>query len=166
MRILLAEDDHALSQVLAKILEKNNYTVDAVFNGADALEYLRNGNYTAVILDLIMPIMDGFDVLKTVRSENINVPIIALSVISEVKEKVRVLDLGANDFLTKPFDTEELLARLCTITRGRSSFDSTLSFGNTVLNRATFELSSPTKCIRLTNKEFQIFELLRTETEI
>ena len=160
MRILLAEDEHALSRALVKILEKNNYSVDAVYNGEDALAYIENGNYDAVILDIMMPRLDGIEVIRRSRAEGIVTPILILSAKVEVDDKVLGLDVGANDYLPKPFDTKELLARIRVITRGTISCDSTLTFGNITLNRATFELSSASGSVRLANKEFQMMEML------
>ncbi len=160
MRILLAEDERALSRAIVKILEKNNYSTDAVYDGEDALSYIENGNYDAVILDVMMPKLDGFEVLRRVRGQGIDTPILVLSAKTEVDDKVTGLDLGANDYLAKPFDSKELLARIRVITRTQVSHDSVLSFGNISLNRATYELSSPTGNFRLANKEFQMMEML------
>ena len=160
MRILLAEDELALSRVIVKILEKNNYSTDAVYNGEDALAYIENGNYDAIILDVMMPKMDGFEVLRRARAQGINTPILILSAKTEVDDKVMGLDLGANDYLAKPFDTKELLARIRVITRTQVTLDSVLTFGNVSLNRATYELSSAGGSFRLANKEFQMMEML------
>lgn len=159
MRILLAEDEKALSKALVKIFEKNNYSVDAVFDGADALAYIEAGNYDAAVLDIMMPKMDGITVLKKVREEGIKLPILMLTAKAEVDDRVLGLDSGANDYLPKPFDTRELLARIRCMTRGREEGDSRLSMGNISLDRATFELSSPTGSFRLANKEFQLMEM-------
>lgn len=160
MRILVVEDERALSRAVVKILEKNNYSADAVYNGNDAVDYIDNGGYDAVILDIMLPGLDGIGVLREIRSRGNLVPVIILSAKGEVDDKVLGLDSGANDYLAKPFDTKELLARIRVITRGQSTPDSTLTFGNLKLNRATYELSSPTDSIRLANKEFQMMEML------
>ena len=160
MRILLAEDELALSRVIVKILEKNNYSTDAVYNGEDALAYIENGNYDAIILDVMMPKMDGFEGLRRVRGQGIGTPILILSAKTEIDDKVMGLDLGANDYLAKPFDTKELLARIRVITRTQISQDSVLTFGNISLNRATYELSGAGSSFRLANKEFQMMEML------
>jgi len=160
MRILLAEDEVALARALVRILEKNNYTADAVHNGDDALRYLEQGGYDAVILDVMMPRRDGISVLRQLRAQGNEVPVLILSAKSEVDDKVLGLDCGANDYLTKPFDTKELLARLRSITRPQHSTSSLLSMGNITLDRANNILSSPTGSFRLANKEFQIMELL------
>lgn len=108
MRILLAEDEKSLSRAVQTILEKNHYSVDTVFDGADALAYLQSNNYDGVILDIMMPKMDGITVLKTIREQGIKVPVLILTAKSEVDDKVLGLDSGANDYLTKPFAGKEL----------------------------------------------------------
>lgn len=160
MKLLLAEDERSLSKVLVKILEKNNYTADAVFDGEAALAYLESGSYDAAILDIMMPKMDGITVLKKLRTAGNRIPVIMLTAKSEIDDKVLGLDSGANDYLTKPFDTKELLARIRAMTRSQATPDNNLIFGNITLNRATFELSSPTGSFRLANKEFQMLEIL------
>ena len=160
MKLLLAEDEESLSRVIIKILEKNNYTAEAVYNGEDALAYLESGDYDAAILDIMMPKMDGITVLKKLRAKGNHIPVIMLTAKSEIDDKVSGLDSGANDYLTKPFDTKELLARIRAMTRSQTTADSKISFGNISLDRATFELSSPTGSFRLANKEFQMLEIL------
>ncbi len=162
LRILLAEDEKALSKAIVKIFEKNHYSVDAVFNGEDALLYIETGNYDVVVLDVMMPKMDGFTVLRRVRSAGNQIPMLILSARGEVEDRVQGLDCGANDYLPKPFDTRELLARIRSVTRTRAEADSSIAVGNVTLNRATYELSSPKACIRLANKEYQIMELFMT----
>ena len=160
MKLLLAEDELSLSKALVHILEKNNYSVDPVYNGQDALDYIENGNYDAIILDIMMPGIDGITVLKKLRAGGNQIPVLILSAKSEVDDKVLGLDSGANDYLTKPFDAKELLARIRTMTRSVQAVDSKLSFGNITLDRATYELSSATDSFRLANKEFQMMEML------
>lgn len=160
MRILLAEDERSLSRAVIALLEKNNYSADAVYDGQEALEYLEAGNYDALILDLMMPKMDGLTVLRTLREQGNPIPVLILTAKSEVDDKVLGLDSGANDYLTKPFDTRELLARLRAVTRSQNTSDARLRFGSVTLDRASFELSSPSGSFRLTSKEFQMMELL------
>ena len=161
MRLLLAEDERSLSKALTVILERNSYSVDAVYDGVEALEYLEAGNYDGLILDIMMPKMDGLTVLKKVRESGNDIPILMLTAKSEIDDKVEGLDSGANDYLTKPFDTKELLARIRAMTRVHApSPDSVLRMGNISLDRSTFELSSPFGSFRLANKEFQVMELL------
>jgi len=161
MRILLAEDEKSLSRAVIALLEKNNYSADAVYNGKEALEYLSSENYDAVILDIMMPEMDGLTVLKKLRESGNRIPVLMLTAKAEVEDKVLGLDSGANDYLTKPFATAELLARIRAITRSQTlQTDSQLSFGNITLDQPSFELSSPSGSFRLANKEFQMIELL------
>ncbi len=162
MRILLAEDEQSLARALVRILEKNNYSAQAVYNGGDALKHLETGNYDAAILDIMMPGMDGITVLKKLRAQGNQIPVMMLTAKSEIDDKVLGLDSGANDYLTKPFDSKELLARIRAMTRSQAAVDSTLIVGNISLNRATFELSSPNGSFRLANKEFQMIEMLMT----
>ena len=161
MRVLLSEDEKALSKALVTILERNNYSVDAVYDGESALEYLENDNYDIAILDIMMPKIDGLTVLKNVRKRNNLIPILLLTAKSEVDDKVEGLDAGANDYLAKPFHSKELLARIRAIIRTQTGqSNSKLSMGNIVLDQTSFELSSTAGNYRLSNKEFQILELL------
>ena len=160
MKLLFAEDERSLSRAITHILEKNCYSVDAVYDGQAALEYLENGDYDGIILDIMMPKVDGITVLRELRSKGNHVPVLMLTAKSEIDDKVLGLDTGANDYLTKPFDTKELLARIRAMTRGNRAVDATLNYGNITLNRTNFELSSPTGSFRLANKEYQMMELL------
>lgn len=161
MRILLAEDEKSMSKALTVILTKNNYSVDAVYNGEDALSYIMTGDYDLAILDVMMPKMDGFEVVKNIRAKGIAIPVMMLTAKSQIDDKVEGLDLGANDYLTKPFESRELLARIRALTRtATSTIDNTLRFGNIELNRANFELKGPDGSIKLPAKEFQILEYL------
>ena len=162
MRILLAEDERSLSRAVIALLEKNNYSADAVYDGREALEYLEVGNYDALILDLMMPKMDRLTVLRTLREQGNPIPVLILTAKSEVDDKVLGLDTGANDYLTKPFSIQELMARIRAMTRSQTGgqVTSRLTFGNITLDQATFELSSPAGSFRLANKEFQMMEML------
>ena len=161
MRLLLAEDERSLSKAIITILEKNNYSADAVYDGEEALEYLKTGNYDGLILDIMMPKRDGMEVLKALRNKGDRIPVLILSAKSEIDDKVLGLDCGANDYLTKPFSSRELMARIRAMTRTQTDQPSSkLQFGNITLDRATFELSSPAGSFRLANKEFQMLELL------
>ncbi|QEK19938.1 response regulator transcription factor [Peptacetobacter hiranonis] len=160
MKLLLAEDEKELSKALKAILESNRYSVDAVYDGEDAIYYMENSEYDAVILDIMMPKVDGITALKTVREKGIDVPIIMLTAKSEVDDKVLGLDSGANDYLTKPFSAKELLARLRVLTREKSvSNTSIITVGNVSLDTTTFEMYSPNGKFRLTNKEYQMMEI-------
>lgn len=161
MRLLLAEDEKSLSRAIIAILERNNYSADAVYDGLEALEYLESDTYDGLILDVMMPKMDGITVLKKLREKGNNIPVLMLTVKSEIDDKVLGLDSGANDYLTKPFNTRELLARIKAMTKTNTvQATSILTMGNISLNTATFELSAPGGSFRLANKEFQMLEML------
>ena len=121
MRILLAEDEHSLSRAVSALLEKHNYSVDAVYDGQEALAFLEGGNYDALILDIMMPKLDGLEVLRRLRQQGNPIPVLMLTAKSEVEDKVTGLDMGANDYLTKPFSTAELMARIRAMTRSQTS---------------------------------------------
>ena len=159
MRILIAEDEKPLARAIVKIFEKNNYSADAVHNGEDALFYLESDNYDVVVMDIMMPIMDGITALKKLRERGNQIPVLLLTAKAEIDDKVLGLDSGANYYLTKPFDSKELLAAIRAITRTQSEVSSKLTCGNISLDRTTFELSSPTGSFRLANKEFQMMEI-------
>lgn len=166
MRLLLAEDEQALSKALKAILERNNYSVDIACDGQEALDYLEADNYDGVILDIMMPKVDGIAVLKETRGKGNLVPVLLLTAKSEIDDKVLGLDAGANDYLTKPFNSRELLARIRAMTRTQAGQTSSrLQFGNVSLDRATFELSTSSGTYRLANKEFQMMELLMSNPE-
>ena len=152
MRILLVEDDRSLSRAVSTILQKNNYSVDCVENGQMALDYLEKDIYDAVIMDIMMPVMDGITALKNLRKRGSNIPVLMLT----AKTEVEGLDNGANDYLTKPFGTRELLARIRVLTRSEKQQDNVITLGNISLNTTTCELSSPSGSFLLTNKEYQM----------
>lgn len=161
MRLLLAEDEKSLSHALVTIFEKSHYSVDAVYDGQEALEYLESEAYDGLILDIMMPKVDGITVLKTIRKQGNKIPVLILSAKSEIEDKVDGLDAGANDYLAKPFDARELLARIRVITRvNTESNDSLIRFGHVTLNRKTYVLKGEKAEFKLANKEFQMMELL------
>lgn len=160
MRLLLAEDEEELSRALVTLLKHNNYSVDAVCNGQDALDYLGTGVYDGAILDIMMPKMDGITVLKKIRSAGISIPVLLLTAKAEIDDRVNGLDAGADDYLTKPFAMKELLARIRAMTRRRTdTTDNVLSFGNITLDRATYRVTGPKASFRLSGKEFQMLEM-------
>ena len=162
MKLLLAEDERELSDALTVILTHSNYLVDAVYTGTDALDYLQVEHYDGVILDVMMPGMDGFEVLKTVRAAGNTVPVLMLTARSDVDDRVTGLDLGADDYLTKPFATKELLARVRAITRRVTDASSSqLTLGNVTLDCASFELMCGGQTLRLNRKEFQLLQLMQ-----
>ena len=160
MRLLLAEDERELSDALTAILTHANYAVDQVYNGRDALDYLEVGEYDGAILDVMMPEMDGFTVLKNIRAKGNSVPVLILTAKSEVDDRVFGLDAGADDYLTKPFAMKELLARVRAITRRTTEATSAeLTFGNVTLDSVSFVLSTPSGTEHLPGKEYQLMEL-------
>lgn len=163
MRILIAEDEVELANALSAILKHNHFSTDVVYNGEDALDYLETGLYDAAILDIMMPKMDGITALKIARSGGVTTPVLILTAKSEIEDKVTGLDSGANDYLTKPFDMRELLARIRVLTRQTATTDDNIiRCANISLNRATFELNCGNESIRLVNKEFQMLEMFMT----
>lgn len=163
MRLLLAEDEKALSNALVAILKHNNYSVDAVYNGQDALDYLLMGVYDGAILDIMMSKLDGISVLKALREKNKSLPVMLLTAKTEIDDKVLGLDCGADDYLGKPFDVKELLARIRAMLRRKSGEAvNTLEFADIVLDCSAYELKSSKGSFRLGNKEFQMLEMLMT----
>lgn len=139
MRLLLAEDEKELSRALTVIFKHNNYTVDTACDGQEALDYLESGIYDGAVLDIMMPKVDGITVLKKIRAQGNTVPVLLLTAKSGVDDKVLGLDSGADDYLTKPFEAKELLARVRAMTRRKTDKSETaLSFGNIKLDRATY----------------------------
>ena len=160
MRLLLAEDEKSLSRAVTVLLRKSNYEVDSVYDGEEALAYLSSGNYDGAILDIMMPKVDGIQVLRQLRGRGSRLPVLLLTAKAEVDDKVLGLDSGATAYLTKPFASQELLARIRAMTREQPELSSQLTFGNLSLEQTTFELSTPSGSLRLANKEFQMLELL------
>lgn len=167
MRLLLAEDEKELSNALMVILKHNNFSVDAVYNGLDALDYISLGKYDGVILDIMMPGLDGISVLKKVRAAGNSVPILLLTAKGEIDDRVLGLDSGADDYLPKPFSTKELLARIRAMTRRKADItaDNLLSAGDITLDRLKFELSCNGNTTGLSGKEFQMLEMLMLSPE-
>lgn len=161
MRILLAEDEKELAKALAVILRHNNYSVDVVHNGEDALCYLENADYDGAILDIMMPKLDGMSVLRKIREDGNSIPVLILTAKSEIDDRVDGLDAGADDYMTKPFAMKELLARVRAMLRRRTdSVETILSFGDITLDLSSYILSCNDKKVRLTNKEYQMLEML------
>lgn len=161
MRLLIAEDDKDISKALVVILGKNNYSVDAVYNGRDAYEYAIIGNYDGIILDIMMPELDGIEVLTKLRSQGVATPILLLTAKAEVDDRVNGLDAGADDYIAKPFSMSELLARVRAMLRRRGEFQpDILDFKSVTLNKATYELGYKDNYVRLVSREFQMLEML------
>ncbi len=160
MKLLLAEDEVDLSAAIKQILEIGGYAVDAVFNGDDALYYAENGSYDGVILDVMMPGLDGITVVKKLREHGYGVPVLILTARAEIDDKVLGLDSGADDYLTKPFAAKELLARVRALTRRKAETLSAVTFGGVTLDPETCELRAAEGSARLTNKEYRLMEYL------
>jgi len=162
MRILLVEDEEGMSQALVEIFKKNKIGVDAVLNGTDGLKYAQSENYDAIVLDIMLPGIDGITILKKLREDKNNVPVLLLTAKDDIADKVVGLDAGADDYLTKPFETDELLARVRALTRRRGDFkEDSVTFGDLTLKKKNCELqSSDGTAIKLSLKEFQILDLL------
>ena len=160
MKLLLAEDEVDLSAAIKQILEIGGYAVDAVFNGDDALYYAENGSYDGVILDVMMPGLDGITVVKKLREHGYGVPVLILTARAEIDDKVLGLDSGADDYLTKPFAAKELLARVRALTRRKAETLSAVTFGGVTLDPETCELRAAGGSARLTNKEYRLMEYL------
>ena len=168
MRLLLADDEKELTDALSMILNYNKCTTDCVYNGQDALDYAMSGEYDGIILDVMMPRMDGVEVLRRLRQAGITTPVLMLTAKSQLRDKVEGLDAGADDYLPKPFETEELLARIRAMARRGSAVftPDTLIFGDLSLDRKSFELKCGGESVRLANKEFQMMELMMTNPKV
>lgn len=161
MRLLLAEDERELAHALEAVFLHNHYSVDLVYNGADAFDWADAGDYDGMILDIMMPKMSGLEVLKALRKKGNPVPVLLLTAKSEVDDRVLGLDLGADDYLPKPFAMKELLARVRAMTRRRAERESnTLEFEGMTLDRESFELVYKNQAIRLGSKEYQMLEMM------
>lgn len=160
MRILIAEDEVTIARALKVMLERKKYAVDVVFNGKDALDYIQAASYDALVLDIMMPSMDGLTVLREARARGITTPALFLTAKAEVEDRVTGLDAGADDYLPKPFDASEFLARVRALTRRSNTYaSSALSFGTVTLDCSQYLLKTASGEVRLNNKEFQLMEL-------
>ena len=167
MRILLAEDDKDLSRAVKVLLERSGYLVDAVFDGADALEYADCAEYDCIILDWMMPKQDGVSVLRKLRERKIQTPCMLLTARDAIEDRVQGLDAGADDYLPKPFATNELLARVRALLRRKTEYiPDILEFGDLSLDKSTLELSCKNNSARLSNKAFQLMEMLMENPRI
>ena len=161
MRLLIADDEVNLARALQAVLEDAGYDCDVCYDGNSAIHLVSKEMYDGLILDIMMPKVDGITVLKTIRKQGNKIPVLILSAKSEIEDKVDGLDAGANDYLAKPFDARELLARIRVITRvNTESNDSLIRFGHVTLNRKTYVLKGEKAEFKLANKEFQMMELL------
>ena len=161
MRILIAEDDPKLRKSLVHIFEHNYYAVDSVDNGMDAFEFASTDVYDGLVLDIMMPGMDGVTLLQKLRSNGITTPALFLTARTEIRQRIEGLDAGADDYLSKPFATQELLARVRAMLRRKDTFTpDLLTVGALTLNRSTYELQCGNNILSLSGKEFQVTEML------
>ena len=161
MRILIVEDEVSLADAISAILKKEQYFVDAVYDGRDGLDYALSGIYDLILLDIMLPGMNGLDVLKEVRNNGISTPVMLLTARTEVYDKIKGLDCGADDYLTKPFNKGELLARIRALSRRKGEIPSNeLTYGDITLNQSTYELICGNLNVKLGAKEFRIMQML------
>lgn len=161
MKLLFAEDEASLSEAVVDILTYHNYQVDAVYDGADALAYARAEQYDGIILDVMMPKLTGFQVLEQLRKDGCRTPVLMLTARSEVEDRIQGLDLGADDYMPKPFHMGELLARVRAMLRRRENFTpDILTYGDITLSPHTYQLRSANNSITLPKLEYQLMETL------
>ncbi len=162
MRILLVEDEKELARALARMLTKDGYDVDCVYDGQDGLNFASTGMYDMILLDVIMPKMNGFEVLRQIRARKISTPIIMLTALTDEKDKITGLDKGADDYVSKPFSFPELSARMRAVLRRRGKLvsDNKLEYQDASLDLTTYELSTPNGSINLTGKEFELLRYM------
>jgi len=163
MRILIVEDEKPLSKILTEILKKNNYIVDAVYDGIDGLDYATSSLYDAILLDIMLPKMDGLELLRKLREKGNSTPVLLLTAKSELEDKITGLDYGADDYITKPFETGELLARVRSILRRKDVFvGDTQTFRDLTIDKNTMSISTENNSIKTSVKEYKILEMLIT----
>ncbi len=167
MRLLYAEDEPSMSEAVVDILTYHKYTVDAVYDGEEALDYAEAGDYDGIILDIMMPRMSGLEVLKKLRASGDKTPVLLLTAKTEIEDRIEGLDLGADDYLPKPFAMGELLARIRAMLRRRENFTpDVLTYGNIFLNTATYELGVGNESVVLPKLEYQLMELLMANKNV
>ena len=160
MQILLVEDGISLSNALKKILEQNGFSVDAVYDGLSAVDYAENNHYDLIILDIMLPKMDGFEVIRNLRNDRIDTPVLMLTAKSTMSDKVSGLNYGADDYMTKPFNVEELLARVGALTRRKGSvIVNTLTYKDISLNVNSAMLTCKNESVQLSRKEFEVLKV-------
>lgn len=161
MRILIVDDEKQLAEALAEVLKHNGYFADAAFDGEDGLFYALSGNYDLIILDVMLPKKNGLEVIKEIRRKKLSVPVLMLSAKSQIPDKIAGLEFGADDYLTKPFSSAELIARVRALTRRKGEFvGDVLEYDDLRLDKNTYELSCKDKGVKLGQKEFQVMEIL------
>ena len=161
MKILIVEDEKQLCEALVALLKDNGYSADTVYDGQDGLDYALTGVYDVIVLDIMLPIMDGLAMLKKLREAGSSVPVLLLTAKGDARDKINGLDSGADDYLTKPFIAGELLARIRVLTRRRGEYvGATLCFGSCTLDKNTHALSCARNSLKLGRKEYETLEML------
>lgn len=167
MKLLLVEDEVAMSEALVDILQFHHYAVDTVYDGEEAFAYARDGGYDAIIMDIMMPKMDGLSVLQALRARKVSTPVLLLTAKSEMEDKIHGLDLGADDYLTKPFAMGELLARVRALLRRREEYaPDVLRCGNVTLDTRNCVLTGPGNTFELSKLEYQLLELFMRNPDV
>lgn len=167
MKILLVEDEKPLSEALVSILKKEKYNVTPVYDGEDGLYYGLSNSYDLIILDVVLPNRNGFSILEEIRKAKIGTPVLMLTALSQEADKLKGFDLGADDYLPKPFSTPELLARIRALLRRKGEYinDSSISYGNTTLNLKTYELSTENGSLKVSAKECELLRFFLSNTK-
>lgn len=167
MRLLIAEDELDLAEALTVFFEKNQFSVDAVNDGFSAYEYASSGEYDGIILDVMMPKMNGIEVLQKIRAEGVNTPVMMLTAKGQKDDRITGFNAGADDYLPKPFEPDELICRVRAMLRRKEDYKPTvLSFGDLKLNTSNGILECPPKAVRLSGREFQVIEMLMQSPKI
>ena len=167
MRLLIAEDEQDLAEALGIFFEKNQFTVDVVYDGRSAYDYALTGNYDAIILDVMMPKMNGFDVLQRIRENGIQIPVMMLTAKAEKDDRITGFNSGADDYLPKPFEPDELICRVRAMLRRGGEYHATvLSFGDVQLNCGSNQLICGKKSVSLSSREFQVMELFLRNPQV
>ena len=161
MQILIVEDEVRLAEALAQILREQKYIVDAVYDGRDGYDYAASGQYDVIVLDVMLPSMDGFHIVRSLRKQHIQTPVLMLTAKDELRDKVHGLDCGADDYMTKPFAPEELCARIRALARRQGDVIlEEMTFDDLTLNLSTYDLSRDSKSVHLGFKEFEVLRIL------
>lgn len=167
MRVLIVEDEVHLADALGEIMKSNKFTADVVYDGEDGFDYAMSGNYDIIVMDVMMPKMNGFDVVKKMRQENNKTPVILLTAKDTTADIINGLDSGADDYLTKPFSKDELMARVRALLRRQGDVVlDTLKFGDVTLNLSTYTLECGAKSLHLGYKEFEVMRILMVNAKI
>lgn len=166
MQVLVVEDEIRLAEAVSEILREQKYTVDMVHDGTDGLDYALSGHYDVIVLDVMLPKLNGFQVVKQLRESKNSTPVIMLTAKDEINDKVNGLDYGADDYMTKPFDSDELLARIRALSRRQGDVQTEeIEFADLTLNLSTNTLQAGSKSIHLGFKEFEVLKILMNNSK-